>query len=327
MVVFDSARNPWQWTHNPFSSIDIGQAGIDLLFVISGFLMIHAEGNARPEEFLIRRIIRVVPLYWMATALAFVRDAAAGHAHGPAELLMSLLFLPFRNAGEDMSFFPILSSGWTLNYAVAFYLLFALLLALRGIGAWLLPMAMLLFGLTALAFNFAGETMRAFYFDPIVLDFAAGALLAWLYRRMGERRSLALAAALPLGIALLLLVPADQPRLLHFGLPAATIMLGALCLERHGGQLRIKPLTLLGDASYAIFLVHVLLIGLFAPMAASVFGYGLIGFSTFIAANVGISIFVGCFVHLYIETPIIWWLSGGGVVPHPVADQRSRKKI
>jgi exopolysaccharide production protein ExoZ len=328
MVVFHHARNPWDWTVNPFSSIDVGQAGVDLFFVISGFIMVHVERSARPDEFMIRRIIRVVPLYWMATTLAIVKDAAAGHAYTPSEALMSYMFLPFRNAGENMGFFPILVPGWTLNYEMAFYLVFALALALRGVGVWLIPFGLLLFGLFAIAFNLAGETIKAFYFDPIVLEFLAGALLAIIYRHLSGRWTLALAAALPVGIALLFLLPAEWPRALGWGLPATLIVFGALYVERNIGELRWKPLLMLGNASYSIYLTHTLFMGAIARVVSKVLGYGLLGFSTFMAATVGASIVVGCLVYLYVETPVIWWLKGGSSGKlQPAANPRSRRKF
>jgi exopolysaccharide production protein ExoZ len=328
MVVLYYARNSWEWTADPLSPFNMAQAGIDLFFVISGFIMVHALRDARPGEFVIRRIIRIVPLYWMATALAILKDTAAGHAFTPAEVLMSLLFLPFRHGGENMGFSPILASGWTLNYEIAFYLVFAMALGLRGIGAWLIPMSMLAFGAAAIAFALAGETIKAFYFDPIVLEFAAGVMLALLYRHAGHRWTAVFVTALPFGIALFFLLPAEWPRLLRWGMPMTLIVLGAVCLERHLGQLRFKPLLLLGNASYSICLTHTLFIGALAHVAAMAFGYELLGFSIFMAATVGVSIVVGCLVHLYVETPVIWWLKGGvGAELQPSANPRSRRKI
>jgi exopolysaccharide production protein ExoZ len=328
MVVFYNARNSWELSVDPLSPFNMAQAGIDLFFVISGFIMVHVMGDAKPDEFVIRRIIRVVPLYWMATALAILKDAAAGSTYRPAEVLMSLLFLPFPHGGESMGFFPIVASGWTLNYEMAFYLVFAMALGLRGIGAWLIPMSMLAFGAAAIGVALAGETIKAFYFDPIVLEFVAGAMLALLYRYAGSRWTAVFVAALPVGVALFFLLPGEWPRLLRWGMPMTLILLGTVYLERHVGQLRLRPLLLLGNASYAICLSHALFIGALAHVAATAFGHNLPGFFVFMAAAVGASIVVGCMVHLYVETPVIWWLKGGaGGELQPSANQRSRRKI
>jgi exopolysaccharide production protein ExoZ len=98
------------------------QAGVDLFFVVSRFIMVYASKDAfgKPSEaidFLQRRIIRIVPLYRIATGAFMLLISHAIDKY----VLLSMFFVPFDP-------FPIVRPGWTMNYEMAFYLLFAGLL-------------------------------------------------------------------------------------------------------------------------------------------------------------------------------------------------------
>ncbi|MGX7707855.1 acyltransferase family protein [Methylobacterium sp. Gmos1] len=245
-------------------------AGVDVFFVISGFIIVHAaaplHGRADARRtFLAHRIARVVPLYWLATtlylALAWMRPGLLGaDAGGPAYLAASYLFWPMARA--DGAVQPLYSLGWTLNYEMAFYVVFALVLPLGGRRAVLAVVA-LLGGFVVLG-QAAGSmpVAPAFWSDPIVLEFACGAALA-LARQHGLRlpgpARLALAVA---GLALLSLAGAAPalPRCLAWGGPAALLVaaaaLGPSGIAPPRLRLRLRPAVMLGDASYALYLAH-----------------------------------------------------------------------
>ena len=115
-----------------------GLGGVDLFFLISGFVMTFTAAQ-RPLtrlDFLKRRVVRIVPLYWtmtLATAgLIFVAPALTRDSHFAwSDLLTSLSFIPHYNAGKAGSISPIIKLGWTLNYEMFFYLVFAALLPLK----------------------------------------------------------------------------------------------------------------------------------------------------------------------------------------------------
>jgi peptidoglycan/LPS O-acetylase OafA/YrhL len=116
-----------------------GAAGVDLFFVISGFVMVYSSMNLIGDRkgwlvFSQRRVIRIVPMYWLATTIKLVLMVLAGefvlHARfSSLDTVMSYLFLPTRNS--DGNLFPLLGVGWTLNFEMLFYLLFAAALFLR----------------------------------------------------------------------------------------------------------------------------------------------------------------------------------------------------
>ena len=249
--------------------------GVELFFVISGFVICHAAAQDS-RRFLAKRVARVVPLYWLATlgmfVLARIAPALVGATQATAtNLLRSLLFWPYpRDDGADM---PLLFVGWTLNYEALFYGLFALCLALSArlsgrlaprLSGRLAPpwLALgLLIGLVAVHPVVAplGDPLD-FWTRPIVLNFGCG-IVAWLVWRgqapLQTRISAAVAGVAAL-IALGLLMTGVQHRLGALvpwgGIISGVLLLAVLALA---GRMR-WPLGLLmvGDASYSLYLLH-----------------------------------------------------------------------
>jgi len=255
--------------------------GVDLFFVISGLVIVLASerlfgapgGRAR---FLAHRIARVVPLYWLVSlaylALAVARPDVLGEAaaliRDPGTLLASFVFWPA--ARPDGIVQPLYGLGWTLNYEAFFYVLFAAGLGLgrRGAVAWLVAVLGLL--VTArVAWPDLPLPLR-FWADPIVLEFAAGAGLALAYRSGVRpaaplRVGLAMLGFLGLVLAARLLTGLGEAdgvlRPLLVGVPATLLVASALGPGRDAAQVARLPiptrvLVILGDASYALYLVH-----------------------------------------------------------------------
>ncbi|MBE7244022.1 MAG: acyltransferase [Actinomycetospora chiangmaiensis] len=260
-------------------------AGVDLFFVISGFVIVHASRSLAGapggrRRFLAHRIARVVPLYWL-TSLAYLALALAAPgllgeagalARDPAFVAASFLFWPM--ARPDGSVQPLYGLGWTLNAEMFFYALFALGLGfgLRGAVAWL--------GVVLLALAATGTLLPlplplAFWADPVVLEFLLGAGLG-LARTSGLRAPGGMRLALA-GLGLLgflfagrLLAGAEEvpglARPLLAGLPALALV-AAAAIGPERGTAGVAPLpnplpwplralSRLGDASYALYLVH-----------------------------------------------------------------------
>jgi len=167
----------------------LGSAGVYAFFVISGFIMVHISWESFGREaaatnFLRRRVIRIVPLYWLGTvvALAYHRISATHGAHdGWLELLYSLTFIPYR--GADDSWTPILPQGWTLSYEMLFYAIFASGLSFPRKFA-LPAMGVVLGALVTFRPLLPNEAM-VYLASPIVLWFLLGMGLATIWRWRG----------------------------------------------------------------------------------------------------------------------------------------------
>jgi peptidoglycan/LPS O-acetylase OafA/YrhL len=281
-----------------------GAAGVDLFFVISGYVMVASTRRLATQphaarRFVSRRALRIVPLYWLLTAVkyAITRAAPAATPHTQAtawNLLGSLLFIPSRNAAGLIR--PVLPVGWSLNFEAAFYALFALSLALRLRVWWLLvPLTA-----AAAAGFFQADTWPAplALANGMALEFAAG-MLVWACAMPLPRRPAG--AVLATGAALLLVLPqAGAWRFAVWGLPSAAVLLGALAMEAAWGRYVPRLLLALGDASYAIYLVHPFVV----PVVAR---HGWLG----LLASVPLSAGAGLAVHRWLDEPMRQALSRG----------------
>ncbi len=242
-------------------------AGVDIFFVISGFVIVHASislfgtGAKGASTFLHRRLARIVPLYWIMT-LAFLavlwagRSAINGAIGGPAYIAASFLFLPWPRPDGLME--PALGLGWTLNDEMFFYLVFTLFIALPRARA--VAGVAILLGLFVLAGRIAGfaNPQLAFWSNPIILEFCAGMGLAQLIAA-GVRLPVWLRLGLPLlAIAALHLAPDPGTwRAAFWGIPAL-MLVAAAALAPIPTTLSVpkRMAVRLGDASYALYLVH-----------------------------------------------------------------------
>lgn len=290
-----------------------GNSGVDLFFVISGFIMvITTTGSAiSPVEFMRRRIIRVAPLYWLLT-LAMVGAALAAPALfrtlivTPTTLVESLLFVPhFSNSFPTMAW-PLLVPGWTLNFEMFFYLVFALSLALPGrwrvIGLAGVFAALVSAGLLFGPFDAAAARV---YTSLIMLEFVAGAALAkwWLQHRTEPPRAIS-AIAIVLGFALLL---ARDSAPLGTGTQmtgAVLIVFGALNAAFAGTRLPL--LRALGDSSYSLYLTHLFTLGALRAVWVHVAGgsTGMASIAGFMATGLVLCAAVGYASWRWLETPL-----------------------
>lgn len=306
LVVFHHVRNPSNGLFNPIAGWNFGQAGVDMFFLISGYIMYSVARTDRPIRFLRRRIIRIVPLYWLAT-LFLCFQVAIGFPDmlpTPGQLLRSLLFIPQFHPQNTTEIWPFLIPGWTLQYEMFFYALFAIGLAFRRPLAVTLLIGALVISIGHLGAGQNGSAVFAAYTSPIITEFFQGMLIALIH----QRRSLAAYwMALPLGIgALFVFGNLDAPRLLIWGLPSTLILVGCLALEDARKMPTLPLFRLLGDASYSIYLSHVfvLQIGLLVWWKVPVSGWT--QFLIFTPTAVVGCAFIGILVYRYIERPLLF---------------------
>ncbi|MCO5093176.1 acyltransferase [Bosea sp. (in: a-proteobacteria)] len=322
LVLFAHAFSYQIGTDDPII-VAAGRLGVVLFFVISGFIMVYISGQGPfpASTFLKRRAIRIVPLYWLFTSLTALLAALAPSlfqttAFTWPHYLQSLFFIVHEAPGRD-STSPLLSLGWTLNYEIYFYIAFALL-AFLSVGSRVRVLT-LVFGamwLTGLLLAPANPVLQ-FYLNASPLAFVIG---SWIGRRYLDRgfacgtRDLWLLGLLALGGAALALVDDGTPLMSQISFAGQALWGAGLLLCGLGLEPRLKRWSLLeqlGDASYALYLSHIFVIGAVAHLAKRTIGYDQP--ATVLLVSV-VSMVAACIaslaIHRVIEKPILRALSG-----------------
>lgn len=239
-----------------------GSFGVDLFFCISGFIMMHVteEGSSR---FFAKRLIRVIPLYWMVTiftaALGLVLPQLFHNFTFSGEaFIKSLLFIPYFNNGGIV---PIVGVAWSLSYELFFYFIFYICAKINLKRRALLTT--LCFGLLILAgtlINTEASAILSVVTSPMLLEFSFGMAAYEIGKRLmtAEKKKwqevLAAVSAVLL-FAFLWLANGYRPtRILIWGIPS---MLFFLCVLFALHQRPVpRFFSFLGDISYSIYLVH-----------------------------------------------------------------------
>ncbi len=251
----------------------IGAIGVDIFFVISGYIMAMIAARTAqfsPLEFMLRRLARIAPLYWLMTfAFCLVCLLYPSVVNNPgmswSRLLFSLFFLPDFVTGTTL---PTLILGWTLNYEFFFYGIVALSIWLSG-DRTLLVAALILCACVTLGILIDGSKIFEFYTQPIILEFVLG-ILIWNYGASIYSKSWFKPLwlfAVPLAFAALAWsgVYSDQIRYMIWGIPSALFVLGAVPLL----SMRLPWLARLGDWSFSTYLLHIYVIQFFVKVIAA----------------------------------------------------------
>ena len=310
--------------HHTESTPQFGNYGVDLFFVLSGCIMsMLMMRSPTPSEFLRRRLIRIVPMYLLATLALLLGFLIApsirrtGLTVSWNEILQSLLFVPYENSRGEL--FPFLSVGWTLNFEIAFYLCCTAGLILSRKFSTVLA-AILVVSLFGVAHLFPKSATGRFFSDPIIFEFIAGMLIYkfWLVTRSCGHvftitvGLLGLISLIALPFAEQLIVGSIGPGIQSYERPlyllpfAAIIVYAALLLEPYTRNLGQRWLTLgvrIGDASYAIYLTHMFVLTSIAKFSNVVLGKAL-AWPPVALASVLIATFIGIVVHEYIDAPL-----------------------
>jgi len=248
---------------------NFGAVGVDIFFVVSGFIvpLTALAPSATRKDFVLRRMVRIYPLWWCALLVWLIRVELHKHSCDWHLLARSALLIP----ALDPNYHPVVYLGWTLIFEMFFYSLIVLMWGKEP--STRLRRILMIVG----ALGLIGAVLRPRYpmahviTNPILLEFCGGILIGivWTTGRMLSRRKGF--ALLFVGAALLLITgyvgfgkmsemefiitgKLSATRVVLWGIPAALIVFGALSVAPRCNSRVGRTMIALGDASYSIYL-------------------------------------------------------------------------
>jgi exopolysaccharide production protein ExoZ len=303
-----------------------GNYGVDVFFVLSGYLMTRIA-RTDPSHFFARRLIRIVPIYWLFTLLLFgvtltVPEMLNTTKSSWDHLWKSLLFVPYRKDNGLCQ--PLLYLGWTLNYEMFFYVLYAIGIRCSKARAPWITILLVALPAAACALWQPSSLVLQYFGSSIVFEFVLGILVYQVLASAPTPRlwfvKLLLVGACFLGLPYLdhatrasgNLFAFGMPeflwgansRLCALGLPAAALVFLAVDLEQQGCQVMNRTILLIGNASYILYLVH----PYFLRAGEKAFHLSRVttpqGKIALLAIILLVAVAGSCTLHLYLEKPI-----------------------
>lgn len=292
--------------------------GFHLFLLISGFILVYITNpEDRPVPFMMKRAVRILPLYWAMTAIAILLVAFRPWLFPKAELsiehvVQSILLLPYYDLRDRLH--PILYVGWTLGYIMLFYLMFAISLMAKAKHQIPLTIAMTV-GLIIAAQWFPTPAFREFYGDPILLEFASGCLIGLALRqppviafiKRTPMWPFALVGAAGLCVAASLHY-SGWAKIATFAPPAALLVFAAAGQDIFRTPLNNPVFRLGGQISYGIYLIHPIVLAVFSVLIFAHIDDGLLGTVLIFATVLPMSVFLAYLSFRFFETPSNKWL-------------------
>jgi exopolysaccharide production protein ExoZ len=310
VIIRHAAFKGTQYAGDPMPWYRIGgAAGVELFFIISGFIMCYAtfgktgdKGSVGP--FLANRFTRILPLYWILTLLALIIFLIIPEKFniggGETKILYSFFLIPTEGV-------YLIKNGWTLSYEFFFYFIFSLgMLFPKRLGH--IVTSAILVALVCLNFiNYKNNIALAFISSTLLLDFILGIILFELFIRYKKVPKIFSGTFILLGLALLILLNQHYNNglpVLSTGIACFFLSLGFVFLEEQIKRYEVPFFTMIGDASYSLYLFHPFVLSGIA-LILSRFGLckGLWAWP-FLILLASVSLAGGILCYLYLEKPM-----------------------
>ncbi|WP_017932662.1 acyltransferase family protein [Robiginitomaculum antarcticum] len=318
--VIESKYSPDQITS---SALDFGFSGVDLFFVISGFIMVYVSrdttrGPGAFGRFLYSRFTRVYPLYW-AVSLAVLAvylwrpEIIVGSGEAKPNILKSALLWPDIPPDGTGTRLPLLTVGWTLVHELSFYIIFAvsMLFSRRFLLPFLLAWSAVFIAGNMMGLASAPNALRII-FDALTAEFLLGAFAGWLFLRI-EGRGWGPACGLFIVSAVVFWglrpLPVDfsenWTRVLNWGLPGVFLLYGLVGIEQRARRNFPRWLAIFGDHSYALYLTHLLALSVMGRIWAIFARDGWVDNLIMLPLMTAVCIAVAAVTYYWIERPLL----------------------
>ena len=312
--------------------LTVGSCGIHFFFVLSGFIIFysHVAHLGNPQQlwpYIVKRLKRVYPIYWIYTFSAFAIDLGINFATGkhfitwlgqePGRFIYSLTLWPTNVAANEM---PILPVAWTLTYEVLFYSFFCIFLLFRWVLGFVLAIAWTASIVAAHCGYISPENkLLEILLSPLNLEFFLGCIAGYITTGIRWRPSPLLTyGVLLLGLSMLsvswynaffqynLFAKND---VLQFGVPFFIIILSIAFLDMFYLKNRDSPFLKIGvyfgEASYSIYLIHFIILALLAVALKKI---GVSSHALSFILVVSVAVLIACLCYNFIERPLLYYL-------------------
>lgn len=310
-----------------------GDCGVAFFFVLSGFIitLIHHKDFGVPHRFipyLQKRITRIYPTYIIIFLAVYLLALASpllrsGLPHDSLTLIKSILLVPQDKNVVGGTGAPVVVVAWTLQYEVVFYTAIALAI----INRYLLAVVAIYFLACFVVQTTEGsvEFPHSFFANSLIFLFVIGMMVAYAVRTRFVQQQLCrpLLISTIAGLALLcmglieVLLGKTSHLLNHnlaYGIISGFLIMGLVRAEdagllRFGNGLISRLVSLSGDASYALYLIHFPLISILCKLAMMAGLQGTYGAVMYFLVVLGICVVVAAVFHCYVERPMLHVLS------------------
>jgi exopolysaccharide production protein ExoZ len=295
-----------------------GWSGVDFFFVLSGFIITYVHLNdvinrKNLMNFIFKRFVRIYPTYWIIATIALMVFLKLGKYSLQTDYVYIIKCLLLVQYGTGL----FLAVAWTLVYEVFFYLIFGLCIVLGFKYSKFI--IIIWFFLTLLLNLLDSDFTKQIAFNNFILEFLMGCFIAYIFLKWNAQlspyRTLIFRCGLLLFMATWMIswlthfasITALESRI-SYGLASSAIILGSALIDSFKAIKVNKALLLLGDSSYALYLIHSLCL-------AIIFGYSKNHFHTYKAhtefyyllftVTLAISLLTSTLFHLFMEKNLL----------------------
>ena len=310
VVINHAAWKGEQLSTNPLGWFNIGGVGVDLFFIISGYIMCHTVylKKINFRSFLNARIKRIIPLYWVLTTMALtifvIFPEKVNSSGGIINIIQSYTLFPVPIEEKYL-----IQNGWTLSYEFFFYFLFAFCLGLTTKYKFILPTTIIIILVSSGHFITSDHYLLGFITNPLLLEFSFGIMVFYLFREqhISSTFGFSLIVLSVLLIAFVNIYAPPYSRIINWGIPAVLFFVGMMTFESFFKRKKANKISILfkmiGDSSYSLYLFHpfslVVCSLLFTKIGLHNFGY------LFVISLIVSSIISGYLCYLLLEKSLL----------------------
>ena len=299
-----------------YNILSFGDAGVEIFFVLSGFVIAYAHSKdigkpANVRAYILKRVIRIYPVYWFVFLSVFFVGSSLGFSDKlPNDwivLIKSLLLFPMDKEVVGGTGAPVIVVAWSLQYEMMFYFIFSIAIAWKSKGYVFLSVIIL-----TTPFVFGGGFFYDMIFSLYTINFLLGVLVFYTLRVFPRGRE-----CLVLGIGMFVVLAVMEIyygqgfstyRSVLYGISAAFVLMGVVGMENKGFDFKNKFFSMGGNASYSMYILHFPVLSVVAKIAVGLELEGRIHMISVFLFSIVLVFSLSIFIFYFLERPMTRYL-------------------